>query len=114
MSFEEFYKAYPRHTAKEVARTAYNKITFGGLVTEVLGGTLLARATPEQILEAALAFRWKVKIVDETPERFVPLAATWLNQCRFEDQDEDERKEMANKMRALMERMEKPRLRVVG
>ncbi|HCX13922.1 MAG TPA: hypothetical protein DGZ24_01240 [Rhodospirillaceae bacterium] len=114
MSFEDFWKAYPRKTQKAIARESYDKIVFMGKVTDTLGVTVLARATPEELLEAALAFRWKVRIEDETPERFIPLASTWLNQSRFEDQDEDERKEMANKMRTLLERMEKPRLSVVG
>jgi hypothetical protein len=114
MSFEDFWKAYPRKAQKAVARETFDEITGGGKMASTCGVKILAEATPEELVEAALAFRWKVRIEEEQEERFIPMPSTWLNQARFEDQDEDERKEMADKMRTLLERMEKPRLSVVG
>ena len=113
MGFEDFWKAYPRKTQKAVARKTFEEITGGGKMTSTCGVKILSKATPEELIEAALAFRWKMRIEEEQEERFIPMPATWLNQARFEDMDEDERRELANKMRTLMERMEKPRLRVV-
>tara|TARA_Y100000593_G_scaffold18291_1_gene36562 strand:- start:200 stop:544 length:345 start_codon:yes stop_codon:yes gene_type:complete len=114
MSFDDFWKAYPRKSQKAVARATFDEITGSGKMTSTCGVKILAKATPEELIESALAFRWKMRIEEEQEERFIPMPSTWLNQARFEDQDEDERKELANKMRELMERMDKPRLSVVG
>ena len=80
-----------------MARATFDEITTKGKMTATCGVKILAQSTPEELVEAALAFRYKTNIVEETEQRFIPLAATWLNQARYEDQDEDERKEMANK-----------------
>ena len=114
MTFEEFWEVYPRKSCKAVARATFNEITTKGKMTATCGVKILAQSTPEELVEAALAFRYKTNIVEETEQRFIPLAATWLNQARYEDQDENERKEMADKMRNLLQHMKKPRLNVVG
>jgi len=68
--FDEFWMLYPRKVAKASARKAWKKLT------------------EAQQLEAAKAIAnhcqyWKAK---ETALEFIPHAATWLNQERWEDE----------------------------
>jgi hypothetical protein len=68
--FDEFWMLYPRKVAKASARKAWQKLT------------------ETQQLEAAKAIAshcqyWKAK---ETALEFIPHAATWLNQERWEDE----------------------------
>ena len=68
--FDEFWMLYPRKVAKASARKAWQKLT------------------EEQQLLAAKAIDehcqyWKSK---ETGLEFIPHAATWLNQERWEDE----------------------------
>ena len=68
--FDEFWMLYPRKVAKASARKAWKKLT------------------EAQQLEAAKAIAnhcqyWKAK---ETGLEFIPHAATWLNQERWEDE----------------------------
>jgi hypothetical protein len=68
--FDEFWMLYPRKVAKASARKAWKKLT------------------ETQQLEAAKAIAnhcqyWKAK---ETTLEFIPHAATWLNQERWEDE----------------------------
>jgi hypothetical protein len=68
--FDEFWMLYPRKVAKASARKAWKKLT------------------ETQQLEAAKAIAnhcqyWKAK---ETALEFIPHAATWLNQERWEDE----------------------------
>jgi hypothetical protein len=68
--FDEFWMLYPRKIAKASARKAWKKLT------------------ETQQLEAAKAIAnhcqyWKAK---ETALEFIPHAATWINQERWEDE----------------------------
>jgi|GEM_PF-2953722 len=68
--FDEFWMMYPRKVAKAAAKKVW------------------ARLTEEQQLQAAKAIAnhcqyWKAK---ETALEFIPHAATWLNQERWEDE----------------------------
>lgn len=68
--FDEFWVMYPRKVAKAAAKKAWEKLT------------------EEQQLQAAKAIDehcqyWKAK---ETALEFIPHAATWLNQERWEDE----------------------------
>jgi hypothetical protein len=68
ISFEFFWKAYPRKTAKGAARSAYAKA--------------LVKATAEQILDGATQYA-------ADPNRdpaFTPHGSTWLNQERWLDE----------------------------
>jgi len=69
-SFNEFWKVYPRHESKKESAQAFSK------VTESL--EVLIKAVKEQTIAKA----W------DKPEnkQFVPHAATWLNQRRWEDE----------------------------
>lgn len=68
--FDEFWMLYPRKVAKASAKKAWKKLT------------------ETQQLEAAKAIEnhcqyWKAK---ETALEFIPHAATWINQERWEDE----------------------------
>lgn len=114
--FETFWRAYPRKVGKAMARAKWNAITTKGLTAKckdrdgnVMDVELVA--TPEEIIEGALAYRWDSI---DTEDRFVAHPTTWLNQGRWEDVEEDERAEKAGKMRQILEKVKKPSLRVVG
>ena len=70
--FDRFWNAYPRKTAKQNARKAWDKLD--------LSETLLA--------ELLAALDWQRKSEDWTKEngKFIPHAATWLNGRRWEDE----------------------------
>ena len=68
-SFEEFWSAYPRKTGKAQALKKFTAIISSG------------HATPEQLISAAKA---RVGITS-TDQKFIPFAATWLNQARWSD-----------------------------
>lgn len=67
--FERFWQAYPRHTAKGHARTAYT--------------TAIKKANPSVIL-AAVA-RYAAQVAGEDP-KFIAHPATWLNGERWSDE----------------------------
>jgi hypothetical protein len=68
--FDEFWKLYPRKVSKRVAQAVFNKM-------------------PKDDQQAALEALpthikyWRLK---ETEIEFIPHAATWLNQGRWEDE----------------------------
>lgn len=67
--FEEFYKKYPRHEGRGQAEKAYaGAIKIAGK-DELLAG-----------LDRALEI-WR-----DTPKKFIPLPATWLNGKRWQDE----------------------------
>lgn len=116
--FETFWRIYPRKVGKAMARSKWNAITGNGLQARckdrdgnVMDMDLFAR--PEALIEAAKAYRY-MTIDKETPEQFIAHATTWLNQGRWEDYEDDERRELASKMDQLTEYMNRPNLRVVG
>ena len=70
--FERFWKAYPRHEAKQNAFTAFAKIN----PDEALLNVMLSSVA-----------RWKVTPQwTENGGQFIPHPATWLNQRRWEDE----------------------------
>lgn len=74
--FERFWAAYPRHTSKGAARAAWPKA--------------LKKTRAERIIQRAEDFAEAVASwPEEERKRFVPHAATWLNQERWDD-DMDE------------------------
>ena len=68
--FETFWKHYPRKVAKRAALGAFNRLTRD------------EQAQAVEAIEQHLAY-WKLK---GTEMDFIPHAATWLNQGRFEDE----------------------------
>ena len=69
--FERFWAAYPRHDSKATARRAFEKLK----PTEELLGTMLSAI--DKYKQTA---QWQ-----ENGGQFIPYAATWLNQKRWED-----------------------------
>lgn len=68
--FERFWTAYPRHTAKQTAQTAFKKI-----------------APTEELLQTMLTAIEKQKGSHQWSDpQFIPHPATWLNQRRWEDE----------------------------
>ena len=68
-TFDAFWENYPRRTAKQAARTAFDKAVKSGI-------------SAAQIIEAAARFA-------DDPNRvpqFTPHPATWLNQGRWDDE----------------------------
>lgn len=69
LTFDDFWRIWPRKVAKKPAATAWAKAT--------------SRADPQRILDMARAYA-------EHPHRplvqFIPHAATWLSQDRWEDE----------------------------
>jgi uncharacterized protein YdaU (DUF1376 family) len=68
-SFEAFWSAYPRKTGRAQALKKFTAIISSG------------HATAEQLISAAKA---RVGITS-TDQKFIPFAATWLNQARWTD-----------------------------
>lgn len=68
-AFEEFWKAYPRHDAKQVALVSWNKLK-------------------PPIIDVMEALAWQTKQENWLKDngKFIPHAATWLNQRRWEDE----------------------------
>ena len=69
-AFEDFWKIYPRKTAKKAARAAFLKAvkSAGGMTLPILAGARRFAEDPN------------------LPElQFVPMPTTWLNQGRWED-----------------------------
>lgn len=74
-SFARFWQAYPRKAGKGEARKAWGKLRPDeGLVEAILAAVERDRRTDQ----------WQ-----RDDGRFVPYPATWLNQCRWEDEPED-------------------------
>lgn len=68
--FEIWYAAYPRHVGRGAALRGYK--------------TARTKADPELLLRAATLYASKCKGMDQ---KFIPHAATWLNQERWLDED---------------------------
>lgn len=69
--FDEFWKRYPRKEGKKDAIKAFEKALKSTDADTILAG-----------LSEAIAY-WKR---EGTDKRFIPLPATWLNGCRWEDE----------------------------
>ena len=74
--FQAFWGMYPRKDAKSKAKEAWAKLERMGEVDTVLMGAILASVTVHQRTE-----QWQ-----REGGRYVPMAATWLNQRRWEDE----------------------------
>ena len=72
VSFDKFWKEYPRHVAKEKARSSFEKINPDA---ELLKKILLAIENQKK------TDQWK-----KDKGQFIPHPATWLNQKRWEDE----------------------------
>jgi hypothetical protein len=76
--FQEFYTAYPRHTARPAAEKAYVKVV----------AALAKRGMAEPAAATFLMDRVKAFAESDVGRgdiQFVPHPATWLNQGRFDD-----------------------------
>lgn len=114
--FEIFWNIYPRKCGKAMARAKWKQITGNGMQAKCRdrdGNTMDVdlHATPEDIIEGVKAYRYDCI---DTESRYIAHPSTWLNQGRWEDQDAEDRADKARKMDAIRERMNKPKLRVVG
>jgi hypothetical protein len=76
--FDEFWKAYPRKTAKVAARRKWDQV--------------VKTTDPEVIVSAAAAFAelWEAKLAAGAEPRFIPHPATWLNGGRWDDEMQDD------------------------
>ena len=72
--FDEFWKAYPRHTAKEKAVKAWGKVD-SSLLPEIL----------EAIEKQKQSSQWQ-----RDKGQYIPHPATWINQKRWEDEETEE------------------------
>lgn len=68
--FTEFWEEYPRKTAKEAALKAWNKLA----------------PDPDLLTEILVAVARQKKSDQWRDEKFIPHAATWLNQKRWKDE----------------------------
>lgn len=73
--FQRFWQAYPRKAGKGAARKAWGKLRPDGELTEAILAAVERDKRTDQ---------WQ-----RDEGRFVPYPATWLNQCRWEDEPED-------------------------
>jgi hypothetical protein len=72
--FERFWSAYPKKTAKPVASKSWEKLQPDeSLIAEILAAIERARATEQWLRDDG---------------KFIPHPATWLNQRRWEDQQD--------------------------
>jgi hypothetical protein len=70
MIFDEFWKLYPRKVSKRVAQKMWERMT----------------KDEQQAAVEALPVHIKYWRLKETDADFIPHAATWLNQGRWEDE----------------------------
>lgn len=73
--FERFWKAYPRHTAKADAKKAWDKLKPDLPLCHTMA--------------AALKWQKQSESWQRDKGRYIPMAATWLNQRRWEDEMDD-------------------------
>lgn len=74
--FQAFWSMYPRKDAKSRAKEAWAKLERMGEVDTELMGAILAAVTVHRRTE-----QWQ-----REGGRYVPMAATWINQRRWEDE----------------------------
>lgn len=69
-TFDEFWKAYPRHVAKKTAKKAWDKIKMDDvLFRKIIDVVNLNKKSPQ----------WQIP-------QYIPHAATWLNGERWDDE----------------------------
>ena len=92
VDFDPFWKAYPHHTGrskKMLTRGLFEQITGPGRKTRVDGVNLTLKATAQELIAAAQAYRdhafadFNESYVDQVA--FVPGCQVWLNQGRWEE-----------------------------
>lgn len=76
LGFDELWKAYPRKQSKAAAQKSYRKLDPDG---ELLGALL-----------SAVERQKKTRQWQEDGGKYIPLLSTWLNQRRWEDEEEIE------------------------
>lgn len=76
--FMQFWKAYPRHTAKAAAFKAWSKLKPDAAMIEMIAQALIKQRYSDQWLSGP---------------QFIPHASTWLNQRRWEDEMPQSKKE---------------------
>jgi hypothetical protein len=72
--FEQFWHAYPRRSGPHPKQAAYMSFRRVTKTTD-----------PAIIISAARSFAKWADESKKTGTEFIPMAATWLNQCRWED-----------------------------
>lgn len=88
-SFEAFWKLYPRHIDKALAKSKWDAITNGGLSTRMLDRDsgqfipMTLQASAAEIMDGLKRYRANMPL--EWDEKFVPHPATWLNRGRWMD-----------------------------
>lgn len=87
--FEEFWTVYPRKTAKDAGRKAY-------------AGARKRGADQEEILAGVVAYRDECRR-DQTQQRFIAHASTWLNQGRWKDHLEQQQQLFDDRPRSFLE-----------
>ena len=70
--FEEFWKAYPKKTGKDLARTAFAKRKVNNELLQTMLKAIAQQKNTDQ---------WK-----KDNGQFIPMPATWLNQGRWQDE----------------------------
>lgn len=73
-TFVQFWNAYPKHKAKKVAFRSWQKLDFSNGLFETIMTALEAQKKQND---------WR-----KDSGQFIPLASTWLNQARWEDEIE--------------------------
>lgn len=73
--FEEFWKVYPRKTAKGLAQKSYIKAR--------------AIASKEQLIAGAESARRAYEAKTPEDRKYTPMCSSWLNQRRWEDEEPD-------------------------
>ena len=72
ITFDDFWRAYPRRVAKEQARKTWAKL----------------HLTPEEGTAIIEALAWQVEQEQWTRAggQFIPHPSTWLNRCQWQDE----------------------------
>ena len=70
-SFSKFWDAYPKRVGKQEARKAFDKAIKATDIETILKAIEAQKQTPQ----------WK-----KSNGQYIPNPATWLNQCRWEDE----------------------------
>lgn len=73
--FDEFWRAYPKKTAKEAARKAWASVKAESVVAEIMGALAVISTSDAWTKDAG---------------KYIPHAATWLNGKRWQDVVEQE------------------------
>ena len=91
--FREFWKEYPRHKAKAAAEKSFRKLCTGEKIfSEIMDGLKRSRERWERL---------------GTEPRFIPYPSTWLNQERWEDEEDPEQRSSNPFLRSLIDDMQK-------